>query len=112
VRKLTAGSTKQNCCYNPRASVAEFARTFTYEVSTPTPTPTATATPSYTYFDIETFTDGETGVNTEAATHSAAAPVTWGAQAASPARLGSLPRWENGNYPAACSVSRCCRQLG
>jgi hypothetical protein len=29
---------------------------------------------SYTYFDIETFTDGETGVNTEAASYPAAAP--------------------------------------
>ena len=85
MRKLAARWTKLNCCYNPRALVAEFTYTFAYEVSTSTPTPTATATPiAAPYFDIETFSDVETSVNTEAAIHSAAAPVTWGAQPASP----------------------------
>jgi hypothetical protein len=42
--------------------------------------------------------------NAQGTTHPAAAPVIWGAQGCQPARLGSLPRWENGNYPAAYSV--------
>ena len=31
---------------------------------------------SYTYSDAETFTDGETGVNAEAASHAATSPIT------------------------------------
>jgi hypothetical protein len=31
---------------------------------------------NYTYFDTETLTDGETGVNAEAASHAATTPVT------------------------------------
>ena len=43
MRKLAASSTKLNCCYNPRPSLAEFSYPFTYKASTRTPTPTATA---------------------------------------------------------------------
>ena len=52
MRKLAASWTKLNCCYNPRAPVAEFTYNFIYEASTathtPTATPTATATATHT----------------------------------------------------------------
>ena len=64
MRKLAASSTKLNCCYNPRTSLAEFAYTDRDRDSN-----------SYTYFDTETFTDAKSCANAQGSSYSAAAPI-------------------------------------
>src|SRR5439155_22415969 len=78
--------------------------------TTPPPTPTATPTATLTITPRSTLRPGRMQRRGYDPPRRRARDL--GSVGCQPARLGSLPRWENGNYPAAYSEDVVGRAAG